>query len=88
MKRENRIYLFIVFACCLLACATIGVPNTYGLFYQPLADLLSTGKANVTLHVSIAGLVTGFSSPLVAKATRKISYRFIIISGIAFCSSI
>lgn len=83
MKRENRIYLFIVFACCLLACATIGVPNTYGLFYQPLADLLSTGKANVTLHVSIAGLVTGFSSPLVAKATRKISYRFIIISGIA-----
>ena len=82
MKKESFIYLYVLIACCLLACATIGVPNTYGLFYQPLSTILNTGKANATLHVSIAGLVTGFSSPLIVKALKKISYRPIFIGGI------
>lgn len=67
---------------CLLACSTIGIPNTYGLFYQPLSDILNTGKANATLHVSIAGLATGFSSPLIVKALKKVSYKTIMIAGI------
>ena len=81
MKKEH-FYWFVVFALCLLACSTIGIPNTYGLFYQPLSQILNTGKANATLHVSIAGLATGFSSPLVVKALKKVSYRTIIVTGI------
>ena len=80
--RKNLFYGFVVFVLCLLACSTIGVPNTYGLFYQPLSATLNTGKANATLHVSIAGLATGFSSPFVVKALKKISYRTVMIAGI------
>ena len=80
--RKNIFYGFVVFVLCLLACSTIGVPNTYGLFYQPLSSVLSTGKANATLHVSIAGLATGFSSPFIVKILRKISYRTVMIAGI------
>ncbi|MBR5342245.1 MAG: MFS transporter [Erysipelotrichaceae bacterium] len=80
--KNKIIYISIVISLCLLACATIGIPNTYGLFYQPLSDILNTGKANATLHVSIAGLATGFSSPLIVKALKKISYRTVMISGI------
>ena len=83
MKKQNLIYIYVTIAACLLACATIGIPNTYGLFYQPLADVLSTGKGNATLHVSIAGLVTGFSSPLIVKAIRKFSYKTIMIIGLS-----
>ena len=83
MRRNSLIYLYVIFASCLLACATIGIPNTYGLFYQPLADALNTGKGNATLHVSIAGLVTGFSSPLIVRALKKVSYRTIMILGLS-----
>ena len=82
MKKQDLIYIYVTAACCLLACATIGVPNAYGLFYEPLSAILDTGKANATLHVSIAGLVTGFSSPLIIKILKKVHYRFIIIAGI------
>ena len=80
--KKDLYYGFVVFVLCLLACSTIGIPNTYGLFYQPLSDILNTGKANATLHVSIAGLATGFSSPLIVKALKKVSYKTIIIAGI------
>ena len=80
--RKNLFYGFVVFVLCLLACSTIGVPNTYGLFYQPLSSVLNTGKANATLHVSIAGLATGFSSPFIVKILKKISYRTVMIAGI------
>ena len=80
--RKNLFYGYIVFVLCLLACSTIGIPNTYGLFYQPLSSILNTGKANATLHVSIAGLATGFSSPLIVKALKRVSYRTIMIAGI------
>ena len=80
--RKNLFYGFVVFVLCLLACSTIGVPNTYGLFYQSLSSVLNTGKANATLHVSIAGLATGFSSPFIVKILKKISYRTVMISGI------
>ena len=80
--KKNFFYGYVVFALCLLACATIGIPNTYGLFYQPLSEILNVGKANATLHVSIAGLATGFSSPVIVKAMKKVSYRTIIIAGI------
>ncbi|MBQ9425493.1 MAG: MFS transporter [Erysipelotrichaceae bacterium] len=83
MRRNSLIYLYVIFASCLLACATIGIPNTYGLFYQPLADALNTGKGNATLHVSIAGLVTGFSSPLIVRTLKKVSYRTIMILGLS-----
>ena len=83
MKTKQRIYFYVVAASCLLACASIGIPNTYGLFYQPLAEALHTGKGNATLHVSIAGLVTGFSSPLIVKALKKISYKTIMMIGLA-----
>ena len=82
MKRKHLIYIYVLIAACLLACATIGIPNTYGLFYQPLADSLHTGKGNATLHVSIAGLVTGFSSPLIVKAMKKVHYRFVMGFGL------
>ncbi|MBQ3295796.1 MAG: MFS transporter [Erysipelotrichaceae bacterium] len=82
MKR-NVIYIYVIIALCLLACSTIGIPNTYGLFYQPLSNILNVGKASATLHVSIAGLATGFFSPLIVKALKKVSYQTIMISGIA-----
>ena len=80
--KKNFVYGSVVFVLCLLACSTIGVPNTYGLFYQPLSSVLNTGKANATLHVSIAGLATGFSSPFIVKALKKLSYRTVMIAGI------
>ncbi|MBO7676128.1 MAG: MFS transporter, partial [Erysipelotrichaceae bacterium] len=81
MKR-NAVYIFVLISLCLLACSTIGIPNTYGLFYQPLSQILNVGKASATLHVSIAGLATGFSSPLIVKALKKVSCRTVMIIGI------
>ena len=83
MNREKITYLLVTAAGCLLACAIKGVPNSYGLFYEPLAAIMNTGRGQATLHVSIAGLVTGFTTPLVAKATKKINCRLIIIFGMA-----
>ncbi len=83
LMKRNVIYIYVIIALCLLACSTIGIPNTYGLFYQPLSKILNVGKASATLHVSIAGLATGFFSPLIVKALKKVSYRTIMISGIA-----
>ncbi len=80
--KEKTAHFLVLAALCLLACSTIGIPNTYGMFYQPLSQMLETGKANATLHVSIAGLATGLSSPLVVKAIRKYSYRPVILCGI------
>jgi len=82
VRKERSFYIYAIISCCLLACATIGVPNAYGLFYEPLSQNLNIGKASATLHVSIAGLVTGFSSPLVVKALKKIPYRIVMIIGI------
>ncbi len=83
LMKRNVIYIYVIIALCLLACSTIGIPNTYGLFYQPLSKILNVGKASATLHVSIAGLATGFFSPLIVKALKKVSYKTIMISGIA-----
>ena len=82
LMKRNAFYIFVLISLCLLACSTIGIPNTYGLFYEPLSKILNVGKASATLHVSIAGLATGFTSPLVVKALKKISCRIVMIAGI------
>lgn len=82
MKKENFIYIYIVICCCLLAGGIIGIPNAYGLFYEPMAHALNIGKGSVSFHMTISGLITAILTPLVIRCIKHTPSRIIFLTGI------
>ena len=83
MTAWKRNYHWIVLiSCCLMVAVSIGLfINAYGVYYTPLTQKLGVGRAAVAMHSTIAGLVTGFSMPLVVKLMKKIRLQIMIAIG-------
>lgn len=83
MSILKKYYHWIVLvSCCLMVAISVGLfTNAYGVLYTPMSEKLGVGRGAVTLHTSIAALVTGFTVPLIAKLLGRIKLRVIIVVG-------
>ena len=73
----------IVIICCGLAGAAIGISfNTSGVFYNPVSKNLNILKGVFSFHMTIFTLVMAFSSLLIPKMVKIISYKKILIVGV------
>jgi len=79
----KKYYHWIVLvSCCLMVAISVGLfTNAYGVFYTPMSEKLGVGRGAVALHASIAGLMTGFVVPVVAKLLERIRLQIIIVVG-------
>jgi len=73
----------LLLACCGLMAASVGLClNAYGVFYTPLAEALGVGRAAVTVHATISGILTGLLSPFAVKLAKKVPLRLLTAFGI------
>lgn len=80
-KTAHR-YVIVVLLCCLSIFGVVGISNAYSLFYAPMTEIWAVKRVSATLHVTIASLVTGFSTPIAVRIARKIGFRIIFILGV------
>ena len=67
-----------------MSAGSVGIANnTYGLFYEPIAQLFNTGRGPVAFHMTVSTMVFGFTGPAVAWLAKKIRLNWIIAAGIA-----
>ena len=77
-------HIGILIACCFMAWGVMGMLNAYGVFFGPMGEVLNTGRAAVTLHLSLRTLAVGFGSIPAAKLLqKKVSTRKTMPAGMA-----
>lgn len=87
-EQKYRRHLFILLACCGMVAASVGLcVNAYGVFYTPICEELGVGRAAVTFHATISGILTGVLSPVVVKMTGRHSIRKITCFGVILSAS-
>lgn len=80
-------HLLLLLACCGMVAASVGLcVNAYGVFYTPLSAALGAGRAAVTLHSTISGIITGLLSPAIVKLSERVPLRRIVCPGIVLSS--
>lgn len=83
--RRQRTLIFI--ACCGLVATSVGLcTNPYGVFYTPLSEALGIGRAAVTFHATISGLLTGLLGPLMVRLTDRFPVKWIVCFGATMCA--
>ena len=84
---QYRRHSLIFLACCGMVAASVGLcTNAYGVFYTDIANALGVGRAAVTLHATLCGILTGVLSPFVVHLTDKVSIKKIVCGGAALSS--
>lgn len=83
-KKHSLIFL----ACCGMVAASVGLcTNAYGVFYTSISNALGVGRAAVTFHATMCGILTGVLSPFVVHLTNKIPIRKIVCTGAALSTA-
>lgn len=78
----------IFLACCGMVAASVGLcTNAYGVFYTSIGNALGVGRAAVTFHATMCGILTGVLSPFVVHLTNKVSIRKIVCIGAILSSA-
>lgn len=87
MAKNYKKHLLILITCCGLMASSVGLcVNAYGVFYTPLSEAFGVGRAAVTLHATLSGLLTGLGAPFVMQILKKISLRKVVIFGAVLSS--
>ena len=86
-KKAQRQRALIFRACCGLVATSVGLcTNPYGVFYTPLSEALGVGRAAVTFHATISGLLTGLLGPLMVRLTDRFPVKRIVCFGATMCA--
>ena len=77
-------HIGLLIACCIMAWGVMGMMNAYGVFFSPMGEVLNTGRAAVTLHLSLRTLAIGFGSiPAARMLQKKVSIKKTMPAGMA-----
>ena len=77
-------HIGLLIACCMMAWGVMGLMNAYGVFFTPMGEELNTGRAAVTLHLSLRTLAIGFGSiPAARLLQKKVSIKKTMPAGMA-----
>ncbi len=83
MLQKTLPYILTVAACSGLAASSIGIcTNAMGIFYTPVSEELGVGRGAFALHATIAQLVSGFITPLVARLLPKYPLRPLLLCSV------
>ncbi len=83
MKNKNLMYILVFGCCCLMYGGSIGIACDYGLFFQPMADMLNVSFGQVTLHTTIQGIASACSVIFVGTIFERFKHRDVYLLGMA-----
>lgn len=84
-KYRNKIHfawLVLIGLCIMVGLSKAAINNTSGLFITPITTELGIGTGDLTLHLSVAAIVTLIFLPIGGKLMEKYSMRYILTIAI------
>lgn len=72
----------------VIAAISLGVRSTFGLFIDPIADTVGSGRAAISLVIAVQNLIWGLSQPLAGAVSDKFgAARTIALGVVLWCLS-